>query len=103
MFLANKSKDFFEQISGETTMDLKRIAILFAAIFIFTPQTIQTCAQSRLYKEMSRAERLDFVHQQARRIAREISGNDYEFTTAFEVDVQQALTRYAERIDNPGA
>jgi transglycosylase-like protein with SLT domain len=88
-------------------MDLKRIAILIAAIFIFTPHAIQTCAQSasstRLYKEMSRAERLEFVHQQARRIAREISGNEYEFTPAFEVDIQQAVTGYAERIDNPGA
>lgn len=85
-------------------MDLKRIAILFAAIFIFTPQThAQSASSNRLYKEMSRAERLEFVHQQARRIAREISGNEYEFTPAFEVDIQQAVSRYAERIGNGGA
>jgi membrane-bound lytic murein transglycosylase D len=88
-------------------MGLKRIAILFAAIFFLTTNTIQACAQSasssKVYKDMSRAERLEFVREQARRIAREISGNEYEFTPAFEVDIQQAVTRYAERIGNARA
>ena len=50
---------------------------------------------------MSRAERLVFVGEQARRIAREISGSEYEFTTDFEQDVQKAVTRYAQRIGKP--
>ena len=87
-------------------MDLRRMAILAAAIFFLTTNTIQACAQSasstKAYQDMSRAERLAFVHEQARRIAREISGNNYEFTTAFEVDIQQAVTRYAERIGSAG-
>jgi len=88
-------------------MDLRRIVMLFAVIFFLTTNAMQASAQgaasTRVYKDMSRAERLDFVHQQARRIARELSGNDYEFTPAFEVDIQQAVSRYAERIGNASA
>ncbi len=88
-------------------MYLRRMAVLAAVIFFLTTNTIQAGAQSasptKAYQDMSRAERLAFVHEQARRIAREISGNDYEFTAAFEVDIQQAVTRYAERIGKAGA
>ena len=87
-------------------MNLRRMALLAAAIFLLTINTIQASAQNasstKAYQDMSRAERLEFVREQARRIAREMSGNDYEFTTAFEVDIQQAVTRYAERIGKPG-
>jgi membrane-bound lytic murein transglycosylase D len=80
------------------------MAMLLAAIFFLTANSMQTSAQSaasgKVYKDMSRAERLAFVREQARRIARELSGNEYEFTAAFEVDIQQAVTRYAERIGN---
>ena len=65
--------------------------------------TITAAAQNpKLYKDMSRAERLAFVGEQARRIAREISGNEYEFTAAFEADIQKEVTRYAERLERPG-
>jgi Transglycosylase SLT domain len=88
-------------------MNLRRMALLAAAIFLLTINMIQASAQNatstKAYQDMSRAERLEFVREQARRIAREMSGNDYEFTTAFEVDIQQAVTRYAERIGKPGA
>lgn len=83
-------------------MNLRRMAMLLAAIFFLTTNIIHANAQgassTKIYKDMSRAERLAFVREQARRIAREISGNEHEFTTAFEVDIQQAVTRYAERI-----
>jgi membrane-bound lytic murein transglycosylase D len=83
-------------------MNLRRMVVLAAAIIFLTTNTIAACAQSasstKTYQDMSRAERLAFVHEQARRIALEISGNEYEFTPAFEVDIQQAVTRYAERI-----
>ena len=82
-------------------MNFKRMLILFAAIFFLTTNAIQ--AQAKVYKDMSRAERLEFVREQARRIAREMSGKEYEFTSAFEVDIQKAVTRYAERIGNPSA
>jgi soluble lytic murein transglycosylase-like protein len=78
------------------------MAMLLAAIFFLTTSSMsaQTATSTRVYKDMSRAERLAFVREQARRIARELSGNEYEFTAAFEVDIQQAVTRYAERIGN---
>ncbi|HEX5873784.1 MAG TPA: transglycosylase SLT domain-containing protein [Pyrinomonadaceae bacterium] len=75
-----------------------RSLMLFAAIFLIT-DGIE--AQTKVYKDMSRAERLEFVGTQARRIAREMSGKDYEFTQAFEADIQKAVTRYAERIGAP--
>ena len=79
---------------------------LFVTMLFLTMSATVVCAQSssspRLYKEMSRAERLEFVHEQARRIAREISGNEYEFTMAFEQDIQKHLSWYAERIGPDG-
>jgi membrane-bound lytic murein transglycosylase D len=51
---------------------------------------------------MSRAERLVFVSEQARRIALEMSGTEYEFTPAFEEDIKKAVTNYAERLVRPG-
>ena len=62
----------------------------------------QTVSPGKQYVDMSRAERLVFVGEQARRIAREMSGSEYEFTTDFEVDIQKAVTRYAERIGKSG-
>ena len=58
----------------------------------------QTTPPGKQYVDMSRAERLVFVGEQARRIAREMSGNEYEFTADFEKDIQKAVTQYAERI-----
>jgi peptidoglycan lytic transglycosylase D len=85
-------------------MDLKRMFMLCAGIFFLTatapdtrPQTVQTGAR---YEDMSRQERLVFVGEQARRIAREISGSEYEFTERFERDIQKAVTQYAQRIGN---
>ena len=49
---------------------------------------------------MSQRERTEFVALQARRIAAEMSGRDYEFTPAFIEDVQQAVTHYTKRIGN---
>ena len=42
-------------------------------------------------------ERLVFVGEQARRIAREMSGREYEFTPEFEADIQRQslITRSA--------
>ena len=62
----------------------------------------QTTPPGKLYVDMSRAERLVFVGEQARRIAREMSGNEYEFTADFEKDIQKAVTQYAERIGKNG-
>jgi hypothetical protein len=87
-------------------MDLQRILMLLASILFLTPGAMEARAQAaqsrQLYKDMSRPERLVFVGEQARRIAREISGTEYEFTPAFEQDIQKAVTQYAERIGRFG-
>ncbi len=85
-------------------MKLQKI-ILLTAVVCFLPlsalqnraQTIQT---GKVYEDMSRPEQLAFVGEQARRIAREMSGHDYDFTPAFEADIQRAVTQYAQRIGN---
>jgi len=86
-------------------MKLQKMVMLLAVIFFLTTSATETVAQAaysgKVYEEMSRPERLVFVGEQARRIARELSGNEYEFTRDFEVDIQKAVTQYAQRIANP--
>jgi soluble lytic murein transglycosylase-like protein len=85
-------------------MKLQKMLMLVAVIFFLTTSALEACAQTaqlgKVYEDMSRPERLAFVGEQARRIAREISGNEYEFTPAFELDIQKAVTQYAQRIGN---
>lgn len=80
-------------------MKLQRFALVLAAIFL---SGITITAQSDHYQKMSGQERSAFVAAQARRIARELSGRDYEFTAAFEEDIQRELNAYARRL-NPSA
>lgn len=86
-------------------MKLQRMLLLVIAVSFSIATAMTTCAQankaSHLYKNMSRAERLVFVGEQARRISREMSGTEYEFTPAFEEEILQAVTQYAERIGRP--
>jgi soluble lytic murein transglycosylase-like protein len=91
----------------ETSMKLQKVLILLAVIFFLTTNALEARAQTaqsgKVYEDMSRPERLAFVGEQARRIAREISGSEYEFTPAFETDIQKAVTNYAQRIGNGSA
>jgi Transglycosylase SLT domain len=62
-----------------------------------------TSAQNvRHYQQMTQAERAVFVSEQARQIARRMSGNVYEFTPAFEAEIQKSVDDYAARIGNGG-
>lgn len=80
-------------------MNVRRMLMLAAVLLVSAAtQASAQSASAKVYNDMNRAERLEFVREQVRRIARELSGNEYEFNTAFEVDVQKAVTRYAERI-----
>ena len=83
-------------------MKLRRTLMLWAGIFFLTTNALDARAQAiqtgKRYEDMSRQERLLFVGEQARRIAREISGSEYEFTTDFETDIQKAVTHYTQRI-----
>jgi hypothetical protein len=79
---------------------------LLAVIISLTTITRATCAQTNqphgLYQEMPQAERAAFVAAQSRRIARGMSGTQYEFTQAFEAEIQKAVDQYARRIGNNG-
>ncbi len=86
-------------------MKLQRIIFLsLVAIISLTTLARAAHAQeaqgSRLYQQMSQDERKVFVAEQARRIAREMSGTEYEFTAEFEATVQKFVDKYARRIGN---
>jgi len=85
-------------------MTIKRsFLFLFAitALLATAPTLISAKKQSEvLYQQMTPAQRAAFVSQQARRIALEMSGNNYQFTPAFEAAIQRSVDRYVERIDN---
>ena len=57
---------------------------------------------TRLYQQMSPTEQANFVEAQAAGIARQISGGEYQFTTAFEMEIQKSIDQYARRIGNNG-
>ena len=85
-------------------MKLSKFMVALAVLTLLSANAIQGSGQTpKAYADMSRAERLTFVGQEARRIAREMSGAEYEFTPAFEEDIQKAVTRYVHREGNPAA
>ncbi|MDQ5845516.1 MAG: transglycosylase SLT domain-containing protein [Acidobacteriota bacterium] len=84
-------------------MKFSKILSLCLAITIFSISYVGNAGgqtPSKPYQQMTRDERSAFVASAARRIAREMSGSDYEFTPAFEEDIQQAVNQYARRIGN---
>jgi membrane-bound lytic murein transglycosylase D len=82
-------------------MKLKNTLMLFGLMLLAAAYTQTLRAQTgKTYQQMSQRERAGFVNLQARRIAAEMSGRDYDFTPAFIEDVQQAVTHYTKRIGN---
>jgi membrane-bound lytic murein transglycosylase D len=83
-------------------MRIQQIVMSFAGTLFLTITALQAGAQTvppgKQYVDMSRAERLVFVDEQARRIAREMSGSEYQFTSEFEQDIFRAVRQYNERI-----
>lgn len=83
-------------------MKTQRFVMLLAATVFLTLTAFhasgQTVPPGKQYVDMSRAERLVFVGEQARRLAREISGSEYEFTADFVTEIQKRVTQYAERL-----
>lgn len=88
-------------------MKLQKSLTAVMVIFFLTGGAVLAPAQaahsSKTYQDMSPAERLVFVGEQARRVAREISGSEYEFTPAFEADIQKAVAKYTQRVSKGGA
>ncbi|MFN2514587.1 MAG: transglycosylase SLT domain-containing protein [Pyrinomonadaceae bacterium] len=88
-------------------MKLRKMLLLVLGLTLFlTTSTQETAAQGtwsgKVYHQMSQTERTAFVAEQARQIAREISGSEYEFTPAFEAEIEHSVDQYARRIGNNG-
>ncbi len=75
--------------------------LLLAATLFFTTLALETNAQTKkLYQQMSQSERTQFIAEQARNIARRMSGTEYQFTPQFELEIQKNVEAYAKRIGN---
>ena len=86
-------------------MKLKSILLLSLTVMVSLttvtrPSGAVTAQSGTLYQQMTLTQRAAFVTEKARDISRKISGNDYEFTTAFEMEIQKAVDMYARRIGN---
>ena len=81
------------------------LLLLTAVIFITASGVLhaQSTPATKTYQQMSQSERSAFVSDQARSIARQISGRDYEFTPDFVADIQHAVDQYARRVGNNGS
>ena len=82
-----------------------RIQRMLLVLLIVTTTLVTTPAkpatkQSDTYQQMSQPQRAVFVAEQARRIARQMSGHDYQFTAEFEAAIQKAVDFYVRRIGN---
>ena len=84
-------------------MKLRGLTFFLIAItagFAMAPGRVAKAQSNKLYQQMSPAERTAFVSAKARSIAREMSGNDYHFTPAFEATIQKHVDFYVQRIDS---
>src|SRR5688500_11399203 len=80
-------------------MKLRRITLfVFAVTACFAGAPRANAQSNKLYQQMTPAERTAFVSAKARSIAREMSGNDYQFTPAFEATIQKHIDSYVQRI-----
>ncbi|HEV2884464.1 MAG TPA: transglycosylase SLT domain-containing protein [Pyrinomonadaceae bacterium] len=82
------------------------LLIMTLTVFLTSSETVssaRTTQPAKGYQQMSPAEQADFVSTQAARIAREMSGRDYDFTPAFEADIKKALDWYVKRAGNGAA
>ncbi len=84
----------------------KPVLLLLAAIIFVATVTRAAQAQDassiKTYQAMTRGERTAFVAEQAKSIARRLSGAEYEFTPAFTAEIGKAVDAYARRIGNNG-
>ncbi|HEX5705200.1 MAG TPA: transglycosylase SLT domain-containing protein [Pyrinomonadaceae bacterium] len=74
--------------------------IAIATCFAMSPGRVANAQSNKLYQQMTAAERTAFVSAKARSIAREMSGNDYQFTPAFEATIQKHVDFYVQRIES---
>ncbi len=86
-------------------MKVQRIILLTLAALIsltMIGRAARAQATNKAYQQMTQAEQTTFVAEQARRIARQMSGTEYQFTPAFAMSIQRSVDFYARRIGNNG-
>jgi Transglycosylase SLT domain len=81
-------------------MLLLSLTVIVSLSMTSRPSGAITIQSGALYQQMTLTQRAAFVTEKSREISRKISGNDYEFTTAFEMEIQKAVDMYARRIGN---
>ena len=87
-------------------MKLRRITLFVVAItacLATAPGRVANAQSNKLYQQMTPSERAAFVSARARSIAREMSGNDYQFTQVFEATIQKQVDFYVQRIESDQA
>jgi hypothetical protein len=85
----------------QKSMKSLNLAIITAVLLLISVYGVS--AQSTrvsAYRELSAEQQTTFVHEQMSRIAREMSGRDYEFTSGFASLVQKSVDSYARRVGN---
>jgi Transglycosylase SLT domain len=83
----------------------RKARLLLGTMIISLTSVVCAIAQTtptKLYGQMSPSEQAAFVQDRAQNIARQISGSEYEFTPAFEMEIQKNIDKYARRIGNHG-
>ena len=86
-------------------MKIKRALILLlimTSCLVANAGLSGAAVQSKTYQQMTLAERGAFVSEQAQRLARQMSGRDYQFTSSFEAEIQKSVDFYARRIGSAG-
>lgn len=78
------------------------LVILTIATCLVTVPAKPATQSVATYQQMTQPQRSAFVAEQARRIARAMSGRAYEFTPEFDAAIQRAVDSYVRRIGNSG-
>lgn len=78
------------------------IAVVMLATCLSTVPAKPATQSNENYQLMTQPQRAAFVAEQARKIARQLSGHDYQFTPAFDAAIQKAVDFYARRVGNNG-
>jgi len=92
-----KSTDEEQEMKVQKSL-LLLLALIITLAINLTNLRAQSGQSGKVYQQMTQIERSEFVAAQARRIASDMSGRDYDFTPAFIEDIQQSLNQYTRRI-----
>jgi len=79
---------------------MKTFALAFVVVVcLLACNSSGTAQPTRLYQQMTAAERANFVSAKAQEIGRRLSESDYQFTASFETKIQASLDSYVQRLD----